>query len=35
MAEWSIAHAWKTIPATLNERHQSTSSRNQFNDLPL
>jgi len=35
MSEWLKEHAWKTIPATLTERHQSTSSRNQFNELPL
>ena len=28
-------HAWKTIPATPTEQHRNTSSRNQFNDLPL
>jgi hypothetical protein len=35
MAEWLKALAWKANPATLTERHQNTSSRNQFNDLPL
>ena len=34
MSEWSIEHAWKTIPASLTERHQNTSSRNRFSDLP-
>ena len=34
MSEWSIEHAWKTIPATLTEGHQNTSSRNRFNDFP-
>jgi hypothetical protein len=29
MSEWSIEHAWKANPATLTERHQNTSSRNQ------
>jgi hypothetical protein len=33
MSEWSIEHAWKAIPATLNERHQSTSAHNRFSDL--
>jgi hypothetical protein len=27
-------HAWKADPATLTVRHQDTSSRIQFNDLP-
>ena len=35
MSEWLKEHAWKTTPARLTERHQNTSSRNQFNDLPL
>ena len=35
MAEWSKAHAWKTTPATPTEQHRNTSSRSQFNDLPL
>jgi hypothetical protein len=32
---WIKEHAWKTTPATPTEQHQNTSSRNQFNDLPL
>jgi hypothetical protein len=35
MAEWSVAHAWKAISARLTKQHGNTSSRNQFNDLPL
>jgi hypothetical protein len=35
MSEWLKEHAWKTIPAALTEQHRNTSSRNQFNDLPL
>ena len=34
MSEWSIEHAWKTIPASCTERHRNTSSRNRFNDFP-
>jgi catechol 2,3-dioxygenase-like lactoylglutathione lyase family enzyme len=35
MSEWLKEHAWKAKPAGRTERHQNTSSRNQFNDLPL
>jgi hypothetical protein len=35
MSEWSIEHAWKAISARLTKQHGNTSSRNQFNDLPL
>jgi hypothetical protein len=35
MSEWLKEHAWKAIPATLTEQHRNTSSRIQFNDLPL
>jgi hypothetical protein len=34
MAEWSIAHAWKTIPASRIEQHRNISSHNRFNDFP-
>ena len=34
MSEWLKEHAWKTIPASRTERHQNTSSRNRFSDLP-
>jgi hypothetical protein len=34
MAEWSMAHAWKAISASVTKRHRNTASRNGFNDLP-
>jgi hypothetical protein len=35
MSEWLKEHAWKAISARLTERHQNTSSRNRFKNLPL
>ena len=35
MAEWSMAHAWKAISATLTKQHRRTSTRNRINGLPL
>jgi hypothetical protein len=33
MAEWSMAHAWKAISASITERHRNTSLRIRFNGL--
>src|SRR5947199_9287237 len=33
MSEWSIEHAWKTISASVTERHRHTSWRSRFNGL--
>jgi len=35
MSEWLKEHAWKANLATPTEQHRNTSSRSQFNDLPL
>jgi hypothetical protein len=33
MSEWLKAHAWKTILASITERHRNTSLRIRFNGL--
>jgi hypothetical protein len=33
MAEWSMAHAWKAIRATLTEEHRNTPLCNRFSRL--
>src|SRR5438105_3361079 len=33
MAEWSMAHAWKAIVASITKQHRNTPRPNRFNDF--